>query len=470
MPPSLRIPLFLLLGLLPGPYRGSCDAPTTTFRSELENLEVMKSRLLIDFPASSYSESPRVPRRLMYLENRGDSDPLLRPQQWAVGISSPLITAGPVSLRGILAQLYNPLAHAPGSEVYSDPAELSLNIGLEVAGRRGLQLQAVPGHWNLLGIYKEQIGAQLGSVITAPLGRRIDCVLVGLLAGPPDRLADEQTWYAEKAIFPGGLISHLAGSLAWELNPFRFCLIAAASAGQWVGPGTFTTMHLSWRDRQIDLDLLLGYCSSGYLTPEGDIGELEWMIAGRAKRDLGPLQLSAACRREIDRLPVLPAEFRESLDQLNAGIEIIRKTACGSVWSITGGSELEREWSRDGDGHSRFSLDAGSTVDWSLWSFAVQLKEAWGGGSERFRDFRVEIARNPSWGEARLEAGYRHSLKSGFRLAAALEAAGGGKRIYIRLETKEILPPIDSGDGRQAEDWLQLFTLRVGWEAKSRQR
>lgn len=465
MPRSLRLLLVLLLGLLLSPYRGSCDAPTTTLRTELEDLCIMKSRLLIDFPESPYGLC-----RLMYVENRGDSDTLLLPQQWAVGISSPLITAGPISLQGVLAQLYNPLAHGPGSDVFADTAALSLNIDLDVASRRGLQLQFISGHWNLIGVYEKQLGAQLGTVITLPLGRRIDCVLVGLLSGPPDQLEDEQAWHTEPLLFPGGLISHLAGSLTWELDLSHFSLVTAASAGQWVAPGTFATLHIRRGAPSLDLDLLLGYCSAGYFTPEGNTGDLEWLVAARLRRDFGPLHLSAGCAKEIDRLPILPADFRESRDQLEAGIEIRQPVGQGWVWSIAGDARLEQEWSLDGEGNSGYSLDAGSTLDRGLWSFALGLKEVRGGDSERFRDTRILVGCDPSWGEVRLEAGYRHSPISGFRLAADLEAVGDGKRFYIRLETKDVLPPVASGEDRQAEEWLQLFTLRVGWEAKSRRQ
>jgi hypothetical protein len=467
---GLRIPLFLLLFLLPAAYRGSCDGPTTTLRTELEDLATMKSRLLIDFSASPYGF-----RRLMYVENRRFSktegtDALVPPERWAVGVSSPLITAGPVSLRGILAQLYNPLAHAPGSEVYSDTAGLSLSIDLDVTSRRGLQLQVIPGHWSLLGIYKKQIGAQVGSVIVVPFGRRIACTLVGLLSAPPDRLEDDHAWYVEQTPFPGGPIGHLAGSLVWELDPLRFSLAAAGSGGQWVVPGTFATLRIGLSAAPVDLDLLLGSCSLEYFTPQGDKGDLEWIVAARAKGDFGALHLSAAWRKELSPLSPFPGAFRESRDQLNAGIQIILQATSGWSWSIQGEAELEREWSSDGQGRRRRCLDAGSTLDWSLVSLSAGVKEEWVGDCERVQDARLEVGCDCSWAEARLEAGYRRSRVSGTYLAGSLEAVGDGKRIYIRLETKDVLPPFAAEEGRRADDWLKLFNLRVGWEAEARRR
>jgi hypothetical protein len=87
------------------------------------------------------------------------------------------------------------------------------------------------------------------------------------------------------------------------------------------------------------------------------------------------------------------------------------------------------------------------------------MNEEWGDDSERIRDILFLIGRDPSWGEVRLKAGYRHGPDSGFHLAVSLETNGDGKRFYIRLESKDVLPP-------QTEDWLRLLTLRMGWEAK----
>jgi hypothetical protein len=465
---SLGITLFLLLGILLGAERAGCVGATTTLWTELEDLEVMKSRLLIDFPASPYGL-----RRLMYVEKRdvaerGDSDPLPLPQRWAVGFSSPLITAGPVSLQGILSQLYNPLAHGAGSDVFSDDLALSLNIDLDVSSRRGLQWQVVAGHWSLLGIYRDQIGAQLGSAIAIPFGRSIDCALVGLLSSPPEGLEDG--WYSERPLFPGGFISHLAGSLSWELDPLRIYLAAAAAAGQRIAPGSFATLLIRLSPAPVDLDLLLGHCSPQYFTPEGDSGDLEWIAAARVARDFGALHLSAACRKELFPLPPLPEGFRESRDQLEASIQVNSKSASGWAWCIRGDAEMQREWTTAGQGSSRYRVEAGSTLDWREWDFSFAVKEQWGRESERAGDAGIMVGCDPSWGEVELEAGYRYVSVSGFHLAAALEVAGEDKRFYLRLETEDLMPPPASADSLQAEDWLQLFSLRLGWEAKSRRK
>ena len=97
-------------------------------------------------------------------------------------------------------------------------------------------------------------------------------------------------------------------------------------------------------------------------------------------------------------------------------------------------------------------------------------EESWNSESGRLGQICLSIAHDPPWGRTRLEAGYQHGGISGFRLSAEIEAIGDGKRIYACLATRDVLPLDTGSKGWQAEDWLQLFTLRVGWEAKSRRQ
>ena len=104
-PWSFHIAVLLFSALLPGMDHAGCQVPTVVLRSELEDLQEIKSRLLVDFPAGHYG-----PRRFVYVEKRcgsecggidsGEADrgsgvSVLQPQQWAAGYSSPLLTAGP---------------------------------------------------------------------------------------------------------------------------------------------------------------------------------------------------------------------------------------------------------------------------------------------------------------------------------------------------------------------------------------
>ena len=464
-PWSIHVALLLFSALLPGMDQAGCQVPTLVLRSELEDLREIKSRLLVDLPAG-----PCGPRRFVYVENRGGAGQasgvsVLQPQQWTVGYSGPLVTAGPVSLRGIFAQAYNPLAHGPGSDVFREPPGLSLNIDLDVGSRRGVQLGVIPGYWSLMALYRERTGAQFGSAISVPVGRNTELSLVGLLSRPPSSLEGERSWYARRPPFPGGLITHLAGRLAWEHRRLRFSLNAGASAGQWTGPGMFAVLDVSLSAAFLDLALLLGYCSPQFFTPEGDPGDLEWTAAARAERNFGPLHLSAACSKELCPLNPLPDTFRGGRDQFEGEIQITRKSRSRRVWSAEGQAAWQRRWSAEGQESSLLCLETGSGLDWGAWRLAVGSRESRDGESAPVRDARFTVVHDPGWGKIELEAGYQFSPVQGFELAAALDVSGEDKLLYIRIGTAEMLPLYPSGD--KAADWSEFFTLRLGWEASA---
>jgi hypothetical protein len=467
---SLRIPLLLLVGLPVAACPGSCQSSVTSLRTELEDLREMKSRLLIDLPAGPFGKC-----RFVYVEKRGScetggNDPLLLPQRWTLGMADPLVTVGPVFLHGLLAQLYNPLAHGPGSEVFTGSADLSLDIDLEVGSRKGVQLKVVPGHWSLLCTFKERTGAQFGSAIAVPFGNSFDCTMAGLLSAPPGRLEQEQSWYGQRPLFPGGLVSVLAGSLTWEHRPLRLFLAAAASAGQRVSPGAFFTLGMNLSAAPGDLALLLGYCSPGYFTPEGDKGDLEWIAAARATRDIGIVHLSAGLSRELNPLPPFPRGFRGGCDHLTAGIRIVSGSAARRLWSIDGDAEIRREWSEEGNEHAFACVQIGSTMDWGRWNAAGKASLQWGGDTGGIPAVLIVFIWDPGWGKIELGAGYRHGPRPGFDLTAAVEAKGEDKRLYFHLASKDPMSPNIRCSSWNAEDWLKLFSIRLGWEASFRRR
>jgi hypothetical protein len=465
-PSIAAVSLLLLLRLLLGVCPGCCDGTAAAVRTELEDLQRLKSRLLIDLSRGRDSRC-----RLLYVEKRRSCDPVLRPQRWALGLSSPLFTAGPVCLEGILAQLYNPLAQGAGSEVFSDPAGLALDIDLDVASRKGAQLTLVPGHWHLFAVGRETAGVQLGTGLAIPFGRRVECELTGMLCAPPDGLSGSRDgpWYAEEPPFPGGLASHLAGSLSVDLSRARLYLVAAASGGRLAAPGSLGALHLSLAATCAELQLLIGHCSSAFVTPEGELGDLEWLLAARLDWEFGPARLRAGCRREIDRLPPLPAAFRQSRDRLNAGAELQWRAGSGCRLSVEADAGLELLWSSSGAADRKCRLEAQGSLDWRVWRLELGALESWQTAGKRLGQLCLSVARHPSWGKIDLGVGYQGGAETGFHLAAALEAIGEDKRLYLRGETRKVLSMDALAAGLSAADFLDFFDLRLGWEAELRQ-
>jgi len=397
----------------------------------------------------------------VYIENRTVGDPVLRPDQWALGIFSPLVTAGPVALNGILPQLYNPLSHGPGSDVFSQSTDISLDIDLDVGSRRGIVLQAIPEHWECFILYKEEIGAQVGSSMAIPLGHRMDFELLGLLSHPSDQLQDggEEAWFVDTPLFPGGFLGHLAGSFAFNLQPVLLYLSAAVSAGRRVPPGAVYSLHAVWTAPRIEASLLIGHCSDRFFTPEGHSGDLQWIFAARLVWDSAPTRLFGSYRKEISRPPLRPAPFRESRDQFAAGAEVSRRITSRCHLGIQADGEMELRWSTGGLPEKELFLGYGGSLGCHLWELAVEISGQWDSEYGWIKDLRLLLALNPGWGAVELEMGLLCRPTPGWHLGADVELKGEGKRLYARLETRQALPFSYPERG--------LLSIHLGWEAET---
>jgi hypothetical protein len=347
--------------------------------------------------------------------------------------------------------------------VFSEAADLSLNIDPDVACRRGARIALLPGHWNLFGTWGKQVDPQLGTTVAIPLGGLAEIGLAGLLSRPhgPQPHETDGSWYAERAVFPGGLLGHLAGSLAWERGALGLLLVLAGSGGRLAPPGALGYLKVSRSGAKGGLDLLLGWCGAGYYTPEGEEGAREWVAAAGARRELGSLLICADWRREIEHPPLLPAAFIESREELSGGVRFASRSSCVVDWSVNTEAGLEREWSREGEKEVRLSIEAGSSVEWGPWRFLIGMTEYWSGVSHELGELGFEFVRAAPWGKAGLESGYRFGRRIAFPLAVYLETAGEGRRLTIELAAEDALAPLQNSPERT--------TLRLGWEAASRE-
>jgi hypothetical protein len=436
-----------------------CEDSSAFITTELVELQRIHTRLLIDYPQS----------RFVYIENRRPGDPVLHPDQWALGISSPLLTAGPVALSGILPQIYNPLSHGPGSDVFSETTDISLNIDLDIGSRSGVIVEAIPEHWEWFLLYKEEIGAQVGSLMAIPLGQRTEFEFLGLLSHPSDQLQDggDESWFVDTPLFPGGLLNHLAGSFAFDLQPVSLYLSATVSAGQRVPPGAVYSLHTTWTAPRTEVFLLIGHCTERFFTPEGRRGDLQWIFATRLVWDSTPIYLFGSYRKEISRLPLFPTPFRESRDQFAAGAEVCRRITSRCHLGIQADGEMELRWSTRGLPEKELFLDCGGSLSRHLWELAVGMTGQWDSEYGWERDLRLLFTLNPSWGVVELEMGMQSRPAPGWHLAADVELKGEGKRFYARLETRQALPFSYPEQGYDGMKFLDLLSIHLGWEAET---
>jgi hypothetical protein len=480
------IVLFLCLVPQLRPLYG--DPATAAVRTELQDLREIQTRLMIDYPRGRYSLI-----RLLYVENRSGADPVLRPERMALGISSPLLTAGPLRLEGILAELYNPLAHGPKSDVFSRAADLALDIDLDVGSRSGLELSLIPEHWSVFGIHKETVGVQVGSVAVIALGPGMACELVGMLSEAEGRAEEDEdgSWYNEEAPFPGGLLSHVAGAMIFDRRGLNLNVQAALSGGKRIGPGLSGTVLTAWTGSRTELALLIGYCSPGFVTPEGQGTDLEWNAAARMQWARTPVELIGEYRKEIARPRLLGAAFRESRDRFAAQGKLCRRIGPSCFLDIESEGEVELVWPSSGTLQEEYELDARGTLGWKRrdrqggqrreqwldrqrgqrrdqWRVSLGVNQTWGSEIKGLGEVGIGVACDSSWGEIDVELEYQSCPMPGWYLDATADLGKNDTRVYLRVNSRKAVPcPAAAAESHKAE-FLELFSISLGWQAESR--
>jgi hypothetical protein len=450
--------LWFIFSLLPASFL-RCEDSAALLTTELVELQRMHTRLLIDFPQS----------RFVYIENRRSGDPVLQPDQWALGISSPMVSAGPVALSGILPQLYNPLSHGPGSGVFSESTDITLDIDLDIGSRSGVVLGAIPQHWEWFLLYKEDVGPQVGSLIALSFGQRVGFEFLGLLSNPADQLqgGKDESWFVDPPPFTGGLLNHLAGSLAFDLHPVSLYLSAAVSAGQRILPGAVYSLCTTWTSRRSDIILLIGYCTDHFFTPEGHSGDLQWIFGTRLEWDCRTTRLIGSYRKEISRLPRFPAPFRDSRDLFALETEVTRRISSRCLLHLQNDVEMEWRWSSSGFPEHGICLYGGGILEWTLVELSAGLAAEWSSGNGWGRDLRLLCALDPVWGSVELELDLQSRPTLGWQLAAGVELEGESKRVYARVETSRALSFRRPVQGQGEIDFFDLLSIRIGWEAEA---
>jgi hypothetical protein len=438
--------------------------PRAALSTRLEELKVLENRLLLDLGDT----------RWMYVEHRKAVWPDLEPVQRVFGFSCPWLTVGPASMAGLLRMLYNPLGCGPGSYVFRERTDISLDAGLEPAGRRTVALSLVPEHLELFFLHREEAGAQAGGTLRLERADRLRLELLGLLSGPPAELEEEtsgagEPWFADTAPFPGGLLGHLGGSLAFALERLSLHLAAAASGGERVSPGLLGSLRLACRSSGAELACLLAACSEGYFTPEGRPGELRYKMGLRLDwQPRSACDLYGELGREIARAPLEPGAFLDSRDRLAAGGKA--RLDLGPARALLLRAEVEglTGWACGGRLSSENCLEFRSALEIERVEVGIGTEARWRRQSGWEGCLDLDCAWKPARARIGLEAGFAFAPQPGWGASVDLEIGGRDRRIYLQLETAEILP-FERIDHAWLEDGpLELFSLCLGWTAEVR--
>ncbi len=412
--------------------------------------------------------------RWLYVEHRKAAWPELEPVQRAFGFSCPWLTVGPASMAGLLRQLYNPLGCGPGSGVFREQTEVSLDASLEPGGRRTVALSLAPEHLELFFLHREAAGAQAGGALRLRYADRLRLELLGLLSDPPVELEEEtsgagEPWFADKAPFPGGLLGHLGGSLACSFERLSLHLAAAASGGERASPGLLGSLRLAFRGSSAELACLLAGCSEGYFTPEGRPGELQYRVGLRLDwQPLSACGLYGELGREIARPPLQPGSFLESLDRFAAGGKARLDLGSGRALLFRAQAEGETTWSFSGRRYSENCLEFRSALETERVEAGIGVDGSWRRESGWEGCLTLDCAWNPARGRIGLDAGIAFTPEPGWGMSADFELGGRDRRIYLQLETAKTLPFRRVGRIWQEDGPLDVFSLCLGWEIEVR--
>ena len=286
-----------------------------------------------------------------------------------LGVSSPWFRYGPLLVRGMLRQVFEPLAFSAWSGVFEERTGLVLDGALQTP-RAGVLFMPFP---DLCGIYcrpGRDGGTEYGAFGCLPFGAgaAAECVL---LASRPDPQAATDEWFMTRSPFPGGDVTHFAARLMLDSPSLAFSYAAGASSAQFAAPGAFSVLWLRGRLPEIEGAVLISGATPGYRTPNGASTALASRFSalvrlGRDRRR-GTLEtgfsFSAAepgftpCR-EIPTKNVVRAAFSRDYD-------------LAASWPFSVLLEAEKNISRDSDGIREETSRCGSTVSISLGAIDV---------------------------------------------------------------------------------------------------
>ena len=492
---------------------GSLGLARTRYTVRLEELELARHRLVMEFPGV----------KLMYLEELVGLESVER----RLGVALPFAVAGPLAPSGLWRKVLSPLAHGPESTAHTEATGLRLDTSFDASSRRGAALvigspalRALRGGLAVVETAHTPFQGAGWLECRAPGGGSFQALAVYSLP-PADR--QPEAWLLPEVPYPGGGLLHLAGGMQVGSDTAALSWSGALSGGPLVRSGIFSEALLLVEGRVCELSLLGGVSSPDYRTPHGSPGERALRGAARVELDGGSRDGGSRDGRSRDGRSrdgksrddhgagfgkrTLPAVFWTLESELEAvchrpaaglaaedGAPLIEhriSTAAILETRLTGGISLQIE--ATGEAEHR-ALTGGRAEHRGSASVAVRTETdraqlegelAWRGdtGGEDALLLRL-------YGERRRPQGFqslclRAALSSpegskrmppGALLACGLrgELARGGWCLFVDLHTRKELwlspgvPGVETRAGPLPTQLLDLLALTLGWDVRVR--
>lgn len=182
------------------------------------------------------------------------------------GFSFPWLTAGPLSVTGLLKEIYNPLGYTSVSNIFRERTGINLNASFTDYGKKGFTVEIIPDNLGFYwfessGTYKYGGFLSYKNDLSAEL-------LFSFSIPEPDQMPD--SWFIDSPVFPGGKLFHNAFRLSFNVPALSWCLSGCFSYGEKVKNGHFININIEHENKIFKMSGLTGLSSVYYFDPDGD--------------------------------------------------------------------------------------------------------------------------------------------------------------------------------------------------------
>ena len=432
-------------------------------KSEMENFQLFKNRCLAQWPGY----------RLLLIQEQEKAEPI----EIRVGFSTPLITWGPLSHFGLARMVLNPLGYSPGSTVFSERSGFRLDCSFSGGSRRGFVIEPLPDKLGLFLWEGEGLPSKVGAFaeLSPVSGLQLEGIILTMTTEGFRAEPQSDQWFSERALFPGGRLHHLGGRVNWQTPLLHIYSSLVACGGEGLMPGYFINLDLRLKNRFFPLELLMGYCSADYFTPDGEIID-DWLRFGaESEYSLsGSAVISLTYQRKV--LHGLHGQrYLPGWESL--GFSAKKEFKPGQEVTITVESGATGKIDYDEKGGKAKSLASEAALGFSIAGGELKgyFSSEWGEEELPEKKFYLKGSRRSE--NAFLTLEWRTFFKEAFSYSLLLEievkgsskagsSTAGSRRFYLKGGLEEL----------PAEEWRFLmsgplpfdnFFLKIGWEAEN---
>ncbi len=396
--------------------------------------------------------------RLLAIDVRDASPEALpgAPVYQAVGVTSPLLLAGPVEQQGLHRVVGNPLGYTASSSALTEATRLRLDGSFSPASREALSLRFWEQRLQLSGI-RSRAGYSTGSLYAAPFrGPHLRTELFVMATETEPRGlegSEEDSWFAEKRPRPGGPLTLATATFELSGGASGLKSFLGASLSEGLPPGGYLLLRYVYEREAVETAFLAGRQSGYYAEPDGDYGTSKDRLGAvvRLSGEPAELELGHHYRRSHPAIDGSSLGTREHETAAEAALVLLDRPGTGLLFEAEGRWEGRAIRDRGADGRStverqrEVGLGGSAVVSGALEAvFGADYSHRYVGPARR----RLELSGKVTAGRVALGGSVDWVSEEGpFVPTVALEAEWKWDRGQLRLEGSYAWPE----PGREGE-------------------